>query len=274
MSASGTAHAPGRSTAPSATPLAGMTALVTGGGRGLGATISELLAGAGARVALTGRDPGSLAAWAERLPHDPVVVPADLTHPDVRANVLDPALRELGSLDILVNNAGAVHFGAGHELSALDVDALVALNLRAPLLLGAAAAAHMAGRGGGSIVNISSGLGEIGSAGGSLYAATKGGLDALTRALAAEWGPHQVRVNAVRAGLIRSEAAGFLTGNDHLRHRYEQRVPLRRLAENRDVAEAVLFLASPAAAYITAQVLNVDGGSSTTAPSPLEAEEQ
>ncbi len=257
--------------ASAADPLTGMTALVTGGGRGLGAAISERLARAGARVALVGRNHNSLAAWAERLPHDPIVVPADLSDPDVRTNVLDPVLRELGSLDVLVNNAGVVHFGASDSLTAQDVDALLAINVRAPLLLAGAVAAHMAGRGGGSIVNISSGLGEIGSANGSLYAASKGALDAFTRALAAEWGPRQVRVNAVRAGLIRSESAAFLTENEHLRRRYEQRVPLRRLAENQDVADAVLFLASPASAFITAQVLNVDGGSSTTTPSPLEA---
>lgn len=88
--------------------------------------------------------------------------------------------------------------------------------------------------------------------------------------MAAEWGPKGVRVNAVRAGLLRSEATRFLTENEQLRRRYEQTVPLRRLGENGDAAEAVLFLASPASAYITGQILNVDGGSSTTAPAPTD----
>ena len=251
-------------------PLTGRRALVTGGGRGLGTAISTHLARAGARVAITGRDADSLHRQAAQLPEDTVTVAADLTDPTGPRRMLAEVVDQLGGLDILVNNAGVFHHGPSNELSAADIDAIFAVNTRGPLLLAAAAAAHMADHDGGSIVNISSGLGHIGSAGGSLYAATKGALDSVTRALAAEWGPRGVRVNAVRSGLLRSDATRFLTEDDELRERYEATVPLRRLGENDDVAASVLFLASPAAAYITGQVLDVDGGTSTTAPAATE----
>lgn len=251
-------------------PLLGQHALVTGGGRGLGAAISARLARAGARVAITGRDEKTLQQQAAQLPDDTVTVTADLADPTGPQHVLADVLHQMGGLDILVNNAGIFHHGPSDQLTPADIDALFAVNTRGPLLLAAAAAAQMAVHGGGSIVNISSALGETGSANGSLYAASKGALDACTRALAAEWGPRDVRVNGVRAGLLRSDASRFLTENEQLRHRYEQTVPLRRLGENADAAEAVLFLASPASAYITGQTLNVDGGSSTTAPAPTD----
>lgn len=253
----------------SAAPLAGMKVLVTGGGRGLGADISARLARAGARVAITGRTEGSLASWAAALPNEPAIIVADLSDPDAPSAVLQRAVSELGSLDVLVNNAGVGHFGPSDKLTPEDVDATFAINVRAPLLLAGAAAAHMASHGGGSIVNITSGLGKIGSAQGSLYAASKGALDAATRALAAEWGPHRVRVNGVRPGLVRSDATSFIIDDDQLRTRYEQSVPLRRIGVGADIVETVLFLASPAASYITGHILDVDGGVTTTSASPI-----
>lgn len=255
--------------APAPTPLQGTTVLVTGGGRGLGATISRRLAVAGARVAITGRNEAALAAWAEQLPNDPVVLTADMADPEAPRALLDRAVEALGSVDVLVNNAGIGHFGASDALTAQDVDALLAVNLRAPLLLAAAAAAHMAGRGGGSVVNITSGLGETGGAGSVLYGASKGGLDAATRALAAEWGPRHVRVNGVRVSLIRTDASAALLDDDDVREGYVSTIPLGRLGTVDDIAEAVLFLAAPASVFVTGQVLNVDGGTSTTAPSPF-----
>lgn len=253
----------------SSTPLSGTNVLVTGGGRGLGAALSARLAHAGARVAITGRTEATLTAWARRLPNDPVVLTADMAEPQAPGQVLERAVERLGSLDVLVNNAGIGHFGPSEELTAPDVDSLLAVNLRAPLLLAAAASAHMAGRSGGSIINVSSGLGETGGAGSVLYGASKGGLDAATRSLAAEWGARGVRVNGVRVSLIRTDASAALLDDDEVRDRYVATVPLGRLGTAQDIAGAVLFLASPAAAFVTGQVLNVDGGTSTTAPSPF-----
>jgi NAD(P)-dependent dehydrogenase (short-subunit alcohol dehydrogenase family) len=268
-----TTPAAGMETPPSSlAPLAGMNVLVTGGGRGLGAEISASLARAGARVAIAGRTESSLASWAAALPNDPAIIVADLSDPDAPSVVLRRTISELGWLDVLVNNAGVGHFGPSDKLTAQAVDATFAINIRAPLLLAGAAAAHMAGRRGGSIVNITSGLGKIGSSQGSLYAASKGALDAATRALAAEWGAHGVRVNGVRAGLVRSDATTFLVDDDQVRARYEQSVPLRRIGGGTDIADAVLFLASPAASYITGHILDVDGGVTTTSTSPIARE--
>lgn len=252
-------------------PLAGRTALVTGGSRGLGAAISTRLARAGARVALTGRDEADLRAVADRLANDPLVVVADLADPDGPRAVLEQVLGAFGRLDVLVNNAGRADFGPSEELTPEIIDGLLALNVRAPLLLAGSAAAHMAEHGGGSIVNISTGVAVLGAARNSLYGASKGALDAATRSLAAEWGPRQVRVNGIRPGLTRSDGTTAIVENDRARTAYEQTVPLGRIGEGDDVAEAVLFLAGPTSSYVTGQVLNVDGGITTTAVYPTSS---
>jgi len=248
-------------------PLRAKTGLVTGGGRGLGAAISRRLDRAGARVAVVGRDKLALDAVVSQSQNGAMAVVADLSVEDEPARVLELVVREFGGLDVLVNNAGAGHLSASDKLTMEDLDRVWALNVRAALLLQGRAAAHMAGSGGGSIVNVSSALSALGNTHDSLYAATKGALDAATRALAAEWGPRGVRVNAVRPGVTRSDLSAAIVNNDTLRSNYEKQVPLRRVGEAEEIAETVLFLSSPQASYITGQVINVDGGWTTTKPS-------
>jgi NAD(P)-dependent dehydrogenase (short-subunit alcohol dehydrogenase family) len=248
-------------------PLRGQTALVTGGGRGLGAAISRRLAAAGARVALVGRDKDRLAATAAGLPGEPLVIPADLGDPEAPLAVLDTALDAFGRLDVLVSNAGISRPGPSHLATAADLDEVLAVNLRAPLLLAGHAAALMAAGGGGAITFVSSALSNRGNPLTSSYAAAKGGLDALTRALAAEWGPSAVRVNTVRPGVTRSDMSAPLVGDPAVRAAYLKRVPLGRIGEPEDIAAAVLFLSSPDSAYITGQLIDLDGGWGATAPS-------
>jgi NAD(P)-dependent dehydrogenase (short-subunit alcohol dehydrogenase family) len=248
-------------------PLRAKTALVTGGGRGLGAAISRRLDRAGARVAVVGRSKPALDTVVSQSHNDAMAVAADLSADDEPARVLDLVLRAFGRLDVLVSNAGAGHSGPSDELTVEDLDRVWALNVRAALLLQGRAAAHMARAGGGSIVSLSSALSGLGNTYSSLYAATKGALDAATRSLAAEWGPRGVRVNAVRPGVTRSDLSAAIVNNAALRANYEQQVPLRRAGEPGDVAETVLFLSSPQASYITGQTINVDGGWTTTKPS-------
>ena len=136
-----TTDASGTLTATIEQPLLGQNALVTGGGRGLGATISARLARAGARLVITGRDGAALQRQAEQLPDDTVVVAGDLSHPSGPGQVLAGALEQMGRLDVLVNNAGVFHAGPSEELTAEEIDGLLAVNARGPLLLASAAAA-------------------------------------------------------------------------------------------------------------------------------------
>jgi len=252
--------------------LSGKNAIVTGASRGIGAAVSAALAAAGARVVLVGRVRETLEEVAGRLPNDPVVVVADVAHPEAPHSIVEQAKDAVGTFDVLVNNAGGGDaVGPANTLRVDQADALWALNLRAPVLLGGLVAAEMAETGGGSVVSISSGLGQQGMPAVSLYSAVKGGLDAATRSLAAEWGPASVRFNVVSPGITRTDLGAWIAADEQAQAKYLEKVPLGRIGEPNDIAAVVLFLSSPASAYITGQTIAVDGGWVTTAPSPLTA---
>jgi len=259
-------------TTASTAELAGRTAVVTGASRGIGAATSRALALAGARVLLVGRSAATLKEVAAELPNDPVVIAADLTEPDAHRVIMDQVEEAGGGIDILVNNAGGGGAtGPAHLLAVAEVDLSWALNLRAPLLLSGLAAERMAARGGGSIVNISSGLGQVGMPGVSVYSALRAGIESATRSLAAEWGHGGVRVNTVSPGATRTTLGSWITADEAIARRYLERVPLGRVGEPEDIAAAVLFLSSPRSAYITGQTVAVDGGWVTSAPNPAVA---
>ena len=244
--------------------LEGRTALVTGASRGIGAAVAVALDRAGARVAVAARDRAALERVAAGLGHDPVVLEADLASPEVPGRLAADALGALGALDVLVNNAGIAARLPTAELDAELVDRLHAVNVRAPLLLTAALIPSMAERRRGSVVNLSSVSGVVGTPRRAAYAATKGALDAATRSLAVELGPLGIRVNAVAPGVVDTDLWARNKAIPGVVEQIEAQTPLRRWSVPEDVADVVVFLAGDAARFVTGETLCADGGMART----------
>jgi NAD(P)-dependent dehydrogenase (short-subunit alcohol dehydrogenase family) len=238
--------------------LSGQVVIVTGGARGVGRGISERFLEAGAEVVICGRrSPENLPTALGRSAH---FVAADVREVDQIERVVDFATQRFGRLDALVNNAGGAPAAAAATASPRFSEAILRLNLIAPLNFAQRVNAVMqAQAAGGSIVNIASVSGLRPSPGTAAYGAAKAGLLSLTQTLAVEWAP-RVRVNAVTAGMIETELAALYYGEGEARARVAATVPLGRLGTPRDVADACLFLVSPLSAYVTGASLLVHGG--------------
>jgi NAD(P)-dependent dehydrogenase (short-subunit alcohol dehydrogenase family) len=244
--------------------LNGRTALVTGASRGIGAATALALDRAGARVALVARDSDALLAIARDCEHEPVKVVADLAELDAPAAIATHVLDVLGGVDVLVNNAAAAARLAVVDTDAALIDRMLAVNVRAPLLLIAALVPSMIERGGGSIVNLSSVSGIVGTPRRAAYAASKGGLDAATRSLAIELGPSGIRVNSVAPGVVDTALWAKNKTIPGVIEAIESQTPLRRWANPEDIADVIVFLASDAARFITGETISVDGGMART----------
>ncbi|KAF0896162.1 hypothetical protein E2562_019655 [Oryza meyeriana var. granulata] len=249
--------------------LAGATALVTGGSKGIGHAIVEELAGLGARVHTCARNAAELEACRRRWKEKSLPVTVSVCDVSVRADRerLIAAVKEEfgGRLDILVNNVGRTMFKAAAECTCEDFARLMATNLESCFHL--SQLAHpllVVSGGGGSVVNISSVAGTVGMSALAVYSMTKGGMNQLTRSLAAEWANDGIRVNCVAPGGVKTDICRDETIDPELVRSEMDRLPMRRLAEPEDVASMVAFLCMPAASYITGQVVGVDGGRTIT----------
>jgi NAD(P)-dependent dehydrogenase (short-subunit alcohol dehydrogenase family) len=234
----------------------GKVALVTGGTRGIGAAIARRLLRAGCRVAICGRN----------APEKPIAVDgrtadfhaSDIRDPDQAAALIEAIVAAHGRIDIVVNNAGGSPQADAATASPRFSERILQLNLLAPLHVAQAAYPHLrAARG--AIVNIASVSAVRPSPGTAIYGAAKAGLLSLTQSLAQEWGP-EVRVNAIVVGLIETESAELTYGSAAAQARIAASLPLGRMGRGEDVAEAVAFLASPAAAYVSGARLEMHGG--------------
>jgi NAD(P)-dependent dehydrogenase (short-subunit alcohol dehydrogenase family) len=240
-------------------------AIVTGGARGIGRETAETLAAAGARVVLADLDKDmaeSAAAEIRAAGLPATAIVADVADEASVNEMVQATLEREGRLDILVNNAGIAIRRPAVELALGDWDKVLSVNLTGSFLCARAAARPMIAARSGAIVNVAS---IMGLSGGGLYPnvsyqATKGAIVNMTRALAVEWAPHAIRVNAVAPTYVRTDLIGPILKDPELIARIEAMTPLRKLAEPADIAAAIAFLVSPAAAMITGHTLAVDGG--------------
>jgi NAD(P)-dependent dehydrogenase (short-subunit alcohol dehydrogenase family) len=242
--------------------------LVTGGTSGIGRASAELFAQEGARVALTGRrspEGEEVVAAIRKAGGSALFIQADLTQIDSIPAIIQRTVAEFGRLDGAFNNAGTTGGGPIETLDEATWDRIVNTNLKAGYFALQAEAAQMKKQGHGAIVFNSSVLAQIAAPGTSIYSASKGGIDALTRAGAVELGPFNIRVNSVNPSITRTPmTTGRITVNadGSEAHPLAVNIPLRRLAEPTEMAQVALFLLSDRASYVNGQTIVVDGGQS------------
>ena len=247
--------------------LHGMTALVTGASGGIGSAIAKALASQGARLAISGSNPGKLRAFRDELDEhtpqhlqevDHVAITCDLSKPEDVEKLVPAAVDTLGRLDILVNNAGITRDNLAMRMKDEEWDEVIRLNLEAAFRLMRAACRPMMKQKFGRIITVTSVVGATGNPGQVNYAAAKGGLTAMTKSLAQELASRNITANCVAPGFIRTAMTEVLP--DAQKEALNARIPIGRMGEGEDIGAAVAYLASREAGYVTGQTLHVNGG--------------
>ncbi len=238
--------------------LTGRTALVTGSTRGIGRAIAQALASAGARVAVVGRDQAKAEEVAAALGNDARGLACDLTDAAAATALVDRATQAIGGVDILVNNAGLTRDNLMLRMTDEDWQTVIDANLRAAFLTMRAATRLMMKKKWGRVINVASIVGIVGNKGQANYAASKAGLIGLSKSIAKEYASRNILVNVIAPGFIDTDMTAAMT--PEAKTAMSAQIPLGRLGKPEDVAGLVAFLASDLSAYITGQVLVVDGG--------------
>jgi NAD(P)-dependent dehydrogenase (short-subunit alcohol dehydrogenase family) len=243
--------------------LAGKTALVTGATKGIGIETCKVLADAGADIAAVGRDADGLKdvkAAVEKAGRKCVAISADMATTDGPEHAAKEALKVFGHIDILVNNAGIALIDTLLEANTADWDKTMAVNLRAPWLVAKALAPGMIKKKAGKIINISSQAGVVGLEAHGAYAASKGGLNMLTKVMTVEWAKHNIQINSVCPTVILTPMGEKVWGQPEKGDPMKAKIPAARFGKPVEVADLILFLASSASDLINGQDILIDGG--------------
>lgn len=243
----------------------GQVAIVTGAGRGIGAATAVALAEAGADVVVSARTADQIEQVAETIRgvgRRAVVVPADLNDTANLGRLVQAAAAELGRLDIVINNVGGTMPNALLDTTDQFLEEAFHFNVTTALALSRAAIPVMLETDGGSIVNISSVMGRVSGRGYLAYGTAKAALAHMTRMMATDLSP-RIRANAIAVGAVATSALDIVMSNDELREQMESATPLGRIGDPQEIAAGVLYLCSPAGAFLTGKVLEIDGGTET-----------
>lgn len=243
--------------------LSGRIALVTGSSRGIGLSLAQGLASAGARIVLNGRDPAHLTQTQAQLQDQGVSVSVsafDVTDEPGAIAAIAAIERDLGPIDILINNSGINLRAPLEDLETADWERVMATNLTGAFKVGRAAARHMIGRGRGKIINVCSINSELARYSIAAYVTSKGGLKNLTKAMAVDWARHNIQVNGLGPGYFATDMTAPLKANPEFDNWLRARVPAGRWGDLKDLQGAAIFLSAPASDFMTGQMLYIDGG--------------